>query len=416
MPELYLPDFSYDDYQTYTIQEGDTPDSVAEKLGIDVYNLRSNHNRHCPLKDAIGPTFPRHLKRLIIKPPKVELRDEEKELHRKNVVFNDGFGKLSLNYSHGENTYGILCTIENGAEICTLKQEINVTWLAQNQGYHFYRIIRDANIFINDTIAHTMGEKIAQQAAQVLYPLTIVVNENGEWVDIYNFKEIEERWRDVKDQIRKYYKGKFVEKYFSIQDKNLENSETLYLTINRDWFLNTLFNGIHIQYPADLILEKEIDFPFIAKSDTIKYRVKQKADPLLDTDNLIVVDINGQLDDLRSKTDFENELKLPVKEYSEEKPTGNYRAKYFLNPNTYMPEAFTVSCDLALDTPQKYSITATNLHTVKEMVIASRESTFVGVTKTKQSSGNSFWFWFISILIFCGIIYVSIKYYNYKFR
>lgn len=414
MIELYVPDFSYDNYLTYEIQEGDTPEIVAEKLGIDLYNLRSNHNMHCPLKDAVGPTFPRHLKRLIIKPPKVELTDEEKELQRKNVVFNDGFGKLSLNYSQGENTYGVVYTIENGTETCTLKHEIKVTWLAQNKGYQFYRINRDPNIYINDTIAHTMGEKIAQQAAQVLYPLTIVVNEEGNWVDIHNFKEIEERWRDAKDQIRKYNKGIFVEKYFFIHDKNLENSDTLYLNINKDWFLNALFNGIHVQYPANLIGSKKIEFPFIAKADPIQYQVEQKVDGFLDTDNLIVVDINGGLDDLRSKTDFENELKLPVKEYSEEKPTGNYRAKYFLNPNTYMPEAFMVNCDLALDKPQKYTITATNLHTAKELVIASRESTFVGVNKIKQSSGNSFWFWLIITLLFAGIIYFLIIVYTYK--
>lgn len=318
MIELYIPDFSYDDYLTYEIQEGDTPESVAEKLGIDLYNLRSNHNRHCPLKDAVGPTFPPHLKRLILKPPKVELTDEEKELQRKIVVFNDGFGKLSLNYSQGENTYGVLYTIENGKQISTLKHEIKVIWLAQDRGYHFYRIIRDDAIFINDTIAHTMGETIAQQAAQVLYPLTIVVNQNGNWVDIHNFKEIEERWRKAKNQIRKYNKGIFVEKYFAIQDKNLENSDTLYLTINKDWFLNALFNGIHIQYPATLAGSRTIEFLFIAKSDPIDYNVEQKLDSHLDTDNLIVVDINGELDDSRSKTDFENELKLPVNEYSEE--------------------------------------------------------------------------------------------------
>lgn len=415
MIELYVPDFSYDNYLTYEIQEGDTPETVAEKLGIDVYNLRSNHNRYCPLKDAIGPTFPRHLKCLIVKPPQVELTDEEKELHRKKVVFNDGACKLSLNYSQGENTYGVLYTIESGNQVSTLKHEIKVTWLAQNKGYHFYRIIRDDAIFINDTIAHTMGETIAQQAAQVLYPLTIVVDQNGNWVDIHNFKEIEERWRKAKNQIRKYNKGIFVEKYFAIQDKNLENSDTLYLTINKDWFLNALFNGIHIQYPANLLVSKKIEFPFIPKSHPIQYQVEQKIDEFLDTDNLIVVDINGQLDDSRSKTDFENELKIPVEQYTEEKATGNYRAKYFLNPNTYMSEALMVSCDLALEAKQKYTITATNLHTAKDVVIASRESTFVGVNKIKQGSNNSFWFWLVIVLIFSGCIYVLIKYYTYKF-
>lgn len=415
MPELYIPDFSYNNYLTYEIKEGDTPDSVANKMGVEVYALRSYHNRYCPLKDAIGPNFPHHLKFLIIKPVEKEPTEEEREQQRKYVVFNDASGKLSLNHSHGEHTYGLLNTIESGKETYTLKYEIKVIWLAQNGGFHFYKIIRGKDIYINDTAASTMAEEIAHQVAQALYPLTIVVNENGEWIDIYNFNEIKERWSQTKKQISKYYKGNFVEKYFSIHDKNLENSDTLLLSIHKDWFLNALFNGIHIQYPSTKSINRKIKFPHISKADSLIYNVEQVIDERLDADNLIVIDINGKLDDSRTKTDFENELNLPVKEYSEEKAAGNYMAKYFLNPNNYMPEAFTVSCGLTLDSPQKYTVTATNLHTAKELVIASRKPLIVSVSKTKPKSESSFWYFFIMTAILIAVLYGLIKYFIYKF-
>lgn len=415
MPELYLPDFSYNDFLTYVIKDGDTPESVAAAMGIDVYELRNYHNRYCPLEDCIGPVFPYRLKLLIIKPPEVELSEEEKEEHRKNVVFNDAPGKLSLNHSQGEHTYGVLYTIENGKEIHTVKYTIKVIWLAQNSGYHFYRVIREQDIYINDTAANTMAEEIANQAAQALYPLTIVVDENSEWIDIYNFEDIKERWNETKKQITKYYQGSFVEKYFSIQDKNLEDSQSLFLSLKKDWFLNSLFNGIQVQYPPTKSISRNILFPYLAKTDSLKYDIDQTIDERLDTDNLIVIDLQGKLNDARSKTDFENELNQPGKEYSEEKPTGNYRAKYFLNPNNYMPEAFMVSCDIGLDTPQKYSVTATNLHTAKKLVIASRQSTFVGVKKMPKKSDNSFWYFFLMILLLAAVIYGFIKFFTYKF-
>lgn len=416
MPELYISDFSYKDYLTYKIKEGDTPDSVAATMGIDTYRLRNYHNRYAPLEDCIGPVFPRHLEFLIIKPPEVQLTDEEKEQHRKYVVFNDSLGKLSLNYSQGEHTYGVLYTIENGQETQTLKHEIKVIWLAQDKGYHFYKVIRGHDMYVNDTAVNTMAEKIAHRAGQALYPLIIVVDEDGQWVDIYNFHEIKKRWQEAKTQISKYYKGHFVEKYFSIYDKNLKNKETLFLTLDKDWFLNALFNGIHIQYPPTKSKTRRITFPYLAKAENLTYTAEQVIDERLDVDNLIVIDINGKLDDLRTKTNFENELNLSVKEYSEEKITGNYKAKYFLNPNNYMPEAFIVSCDLALDNPQKYNVTVTNVHNTKKLVVASRQPLFISAHTVKQKSGSSFWYFFIMSILLLGCIYAFIKYYQFKFK
>lgn len=415
MSEQYIPDFSYDDYLTYVIKSGDTPESVALKFGIDPFDLRNSHNRFCPLKDAIGPVFPHHLKFLILKPEEVILTDEEKEKNRKKVVFNDGLHKLSLNYSHGENTYGVFYTIKNGTETQTIQQKLNVKWKAKNEGYNFYEVNRIGKIYINDTEATTMVDEIAEQASAALYPLLAVVDENGQWVYINNFNKIQERWTEVKKKIRKYYKGTDVEKYFSIYDKNLEDSTTLYLSLSKDWFLNAFFNAIHIQYPEILSVKQHMMFPFLAKCEDIQYNVEQKLDEYLDVDKFIVIDINGQLDDERTKTDFEQELNIPVKEYSEQKAAGAYRAKYFLNPNTYLPESLMITCDLLLDIPQKYTITISNLYDKKELVIASRQEIYVDEIRPKKDNDLTYLYLllFAIILLFIALAYFLSN--NFKF-
>ncbi|MDQ8011021.1 MAG: hypothetical protein REI96_01130 [Flavobacterium nitrogenifigens] len=408
MPNYYIPEFSYSNYTTYEIKERDTPENVAHNMGISVDQLRTYHNRFCPLEDLIGPSFPIHLKFVIIQPPTVNLTDEQKEQQRQKVVFNDAPGKLTLNHSHGENTYAVQYTIENGKEIYTIKQQIKISWRAKNEGYHFYYVSRYEDLYVNNIAANTMIEEIAQKASQALYPMLIVVDENGKWVYINNYDQIVERWNETKSKIRKYYKGDQTEKYFKIYDKNLEDEDSLFFSIQKDWFLNALFNEIHVQYPQDLSLKKHISFPHLAKTENIQYLVHQEIDDHLNIDNLIVIDINGKLDDSRTKTDFQNELKIPVKEYSEEKALGNYKAKYFLNPNTYMPEAFTVSCDLALDIPQKYTVTATNLHTAEKLVIASRELTFAGVYKPEKRNYSLLYIILLFILGISIIIFTKI--------
>lgn len=364
----YVLEPSYDDYLTYKIKKGDTLFSVAQDLDVEPYILRSYHNRFCPTtRDLIESDFPYHLEYVILAPEKIALTDHEKEQHRKKVTHN-GPIILSLNNAQINNSYGVIYTIENGNDVHTVKQQFNIQWKTRSENnFSFFEVNRIGSTYIDDTIANTMLEEIAEKASAALYPLLVVVDETGKWVYINNFTQIKERWNQTKNEIRKYYKGDQVEKYFSIYDRNLEDSDTLYLSLSKDWFLNAFFNGIHIQFPPSLSIQKEIDFPLMAKSDNLNFKVIQKVDDYLDIDNFLVIDINGKLDDERHKTNFERELNLPVKEYSEQKVEGNYRAKYFLNPSNHMPETVYISCTLELDIPQKYVVTISNLNDKKEM-------------------------------------------------
>jgi hypothetical protein len=381
----YIPELSYKDYQTYTIKKGDTLLSVAYKLGIDTYTLRAYHNKFCPIQDLIEADFPSQLEYLILAPPEIKLSDDEREKHRKKIVFQEASFKMSLNNAKVSNSYGVLYTIENGSEIHTIKQKMNVEWKAKNEnGYYFFEVSRIGKVYINDTAASTMAEEIAEKASAALYPLLVVVDHNGKWVYINNFSRIEKRWQETKKQILKYYKGDYAEKYLSLYDKSLEDSDTLYISLSKDWFLNAFFNGIHTHNSPSLSIQKEIDFPLIAKTENIKYFVDQKVDDRLDVDNFLVLDIKGKLCDDRTKTDLENELQIPVKEYSDQKASGSYRAKYFLNPENYIPESIFISCDLELEVLQKYSVSISNLNDRKEMSTTPKQELFIEETQPKK--------------------------------
>jgi hypothetical protein len=383
---FFIAEPSYEDYLTYKIKKGDTLLSVAMQLGIDPSFLRSHHNRFCPsIKDLIEADFPYHLEYVILAPAQVVLTDDEKEKNRKKINKGDATFSLSLANAQINNSYSVLYTIENGEVLTTIKQKINVNWKGRSENnFYFFEVDRIGNIYINDTAADSMVEEIAEKASAALYPLLVVVDQNGKWVYINNFNQIEERWQETKKQILKYYKGDHVEKYLSIYDKNLENSDTLFLSLSKDWFLNAFFNELHVQYPPTLSIQKEIEFPFLAKTENLNYLVNQKLDDRFDIDNFLVININGKLNDERTKTDFENELSLPVKEYSDQKVSGDYRAKYFLNPLNYMPESIFCSCTLALDTPQKYTVTISNLNDNEKMSTKPKPELFLDVITPKR--------------------------------
>lgn len=100
----YIPELSYKDYQTYTIKKGDTLLSVAYKLGIDTYTLRAYHNKFCPIQDLIEADFPSQLEYLILAPPEIKLSDDEREKHRKKVVYQEASFKMSLNNAKSQFT------------------------------------------------------------------------------------------------------------------------------------------------------------------------------------------------------------------------------------------------------------------------------------------------------------------------
>ncbi|WP_433778188.1 hypothetical protein [Flavobacterium anhuiense] len=381
----YIPEPSLEDYLTYRIKKGDTLLSVAQDLGVEPYLLRSYHNRFAlSIKDLIEADFPHHLEYIILEPQKVALTDEEKEQNRTKINTSGSF-TLSLDNSHINNSYAVLYSIEKGQNVYHIKQEFSVKWRAKNEdGYSFFEVDRVGDLYINDTRTSTMAHEIAEKASAALYPLLVVVDESGKWVYINNFNQIEERWIETKKQIQKYYKGELVEKYISIYDRNLEDGDSLYISLSKDWFLNAFFNEIHIEYPSSLSIQKEQEFPFMAKNDNLNFKVEQKVDGYLDIDNFLVIDIKGKLNDQRTKTDLEKELGLPAKEYSEEKAGGNYRAKYFLNPQNHMPEVVFISCDLALETPQKFSVTISNKNDQKEMSAKPQPQLFVEEVEPKK--------------------------------
>jgi hypothetical protein len=383
---FFIPETSYEDYLTYEIKKGDTLLSVAMQLGIEPSMLREHHNRFCPsIKDLIEADFPYHLEFLILPPEQVKLTDDEKEKSRIKIHQGDSAFSLLLTNPQINNTYGVLYTIENGDETTTIKQKIKVNWRGRSKNnFYFFEVDRIGPVYINDTPADTMAEEIAEKAAAALYPLVVVVDDNGYWVDINNFNEIQERWQQTKKQIQKYYKGEQVEKYFSIYDRNLEDGDTLYLSLSKDWFLNTFFNGIHVEYPSSLAIQKDIVFSLMAKSDSLNYTVDQKVDDHFDIDNYIVLNIIGKLDDERNKSIFERELNLPVKEYSDQKVEGDYRAKYFLNPLNHMPESIFCSCTLALDIPQRYTVSISNLNDKEKMSTKAKPELFFDEIKPKQ--------------------------------
>jgi hypothetical protein len=381
-----IPDRNADDHDKYYIKKGDTFKSVSEELGIEWQILRVYHNTHCiDDEDVINADFPSHLEFLLLKRVRLQANGEPEAVPLKKAILANGFNVPFQQLSE-KRDYGVICTIENGNEIYSLKYEVSVKLLDTDiNGYSFFKIDRTSKVYINDIEADTIANELAEKVSSVLYPLQVVVDQEGEWGAIHNFEEIKERWGESRAEILEAYPGEETEKYLALYEKNLVSNQTLSNALSKDWFIRAFFNGVHTGYTSKLSFEGYAYFPFIAKSDDIMFDVEQKIGEYLDENHLINIDIKGILKDDRTKAYFEYDLDLTNNPLTDQEVDGSYRAKYFLNPNNYSIETLFVECTIALDVPQKFTVMATNLNAKANLTLGSRDSLFMEEIKKEDS-------------------------------
>lgn len=336
---------SSDKHRTYKIRKGDTLESVARDLGVVAQELRRYHNIYCAIPDLIEADFKSHLEFLILAPEKNEDSvDEIVEKKPRKVIFGKDY-KLPFLPEGIKKEYKVQYTTELGQDIDIIEMEVSVKWLATDKNkFHLFEINRKSDIYINGKVADTIISGLAAKTAEVLYPLKIVVDEFGKWIDIYNHTEIGSRWGKIKSEILDYYEGDVVEAYIKETEYALDNSERLLTSLRSDYFLRTFFNGINVGYTADYGFQKDFLFPLEEETESV-FSVENKISPNLDDANLIYIKQKGNYVD--SGFGF-------MYDYAPSKV--NYNAVYFLNSDTYVVEKMNLECNIENIEPKKITI------------------------------------------------------------
>lgn len=335
----------YGKFRTYKISKGDTLQNVALKLGIDVIKLRSYHNMHCKDADLIREDFKRYTKFLILAPEKsaLAINNLEEEKPKKTNLGKDN--KLPFLPRGISRDYSAAYTFEVDGEIDTMEMAVRVKWIAtDSNNYNLFEITRSLNLFIDDNAPDKMQDDLSSKIVAVLYPLKIVVDEFGKWIDIYNYDEIVSRWKAKKSKILEYYGGEVVEAHIEETEYILGNSKRLMESLCLDYFLNVFFNGIHVAYTADYEFQNDLIFPLEREIEAV-FHVQQKIAPNLNDKGLIKIEQQARYVD--SGYGF-------LYRYTPSKV--NYNAVYFLNSDNYMIEKINFELNTENDKPIKTTI------------------------------------------------------------
>lgn len=335
----------YGKFRTYKIEKGDTLQNVAQKLGVEARELRRYHNAYCLISDLIEDDFKRYSKFLILAPEKkaLEINDTiDKKLRQVSLGKNN---KLPFLPKRISKDYSVQYTFESGGKIDKIEKAVRIKWIAFDVNkYHLFEINRSSNIYINDKLPDSMINELAFKTVEVLYPLKIIVDEFGKWIDIYNYIEIQRRWKKTKSEILDYYEGEVVKAYIKHTERVLENSERLLESLRSNYFLNIFFNGIHVEYTADYEFQNNLLFPLEKEIESV-FHVQHKMVPNLDERGFIKIEQKGHYVD--SGYGF-------LYGYTPSKV--NYNAAYFLNSDAYTVEQINFEFNFESDKSIKTAI------------------------------------------------------------
>lgn len=350
-------------FKKYKIQKGDTLSSVAKKFNSKEYDLKTHHNVYCEIKDLIGLDFPQHLTELIL--PSFEFNQKEDNLISRKPVRLGNKGKLEFYPSTLNKNYGVFITLEKGDDSETIKYEINLRYIRQQEGEKVFELNRISKIYINDEEADAIADVLAVKVAQVLYPLQILIDEKGSFSGIANYEQIKQRWETVKENIYDEYEGEWVEKYIELNEEVLNEKESIEFSLLSDYFIRTYFNGIYTDYPEKKSKNNEIKFPVLNDVSDINYTVKSEIEEYYDESNFIVLNQDGTINEDRSKEDLESKFNFPFYANPDTSYTlaeGDYRGKYFLNPNDRSIEAAYIEASVEVEVVEKIKISIANLN------------------------------------------------------
>jgi hypothetical protein len=328
-------------YNIYKIKESDTLQNIAKALNESPDDVARFHNIFASQDFLISSDFPENLKELFIKPDVSEKSLDN--IPKVKFVYDN---KLELKKLKTEIDYNVVINILTNERIFNINYKVKLKFISK---------IGENFIFELDKIKEKdpdfdIIQEVDFLVEKVIYPLQILVNEEGYLLEILNYKSILKRWKPLKKNILELFEGEIVEETLQQYENKILNEEIFKLLLKKDIFLNVFFNGIYSNYNNKFSIESTINFPVFPKINNLNFKVISKIDAFLTHENLISIDKNGSLEDNRTIQDLEHNLNKPQFAISSTNnfAKGNYAAKYLLNSNTNFIKKVIFSCEILL--------------------------------------------------------------------
>ncbi|MFL0063492.1 hypothetical protein [Tenacibaculum maritimum] len=350
-------------YRTYKIQQGDTLNSIAEKLEVAPEELKKFHNSKSSFDNVLPFSgIPAHLTEIIIPTIGFGLEDGKEvwlgkgtPIRVNRLQYN---GDLFCAPFTGNWSYGIVKTIKNGEKTTTITYTVNLNYYLTD-GIRYVSVDMVSDTFVNDKKPDLIVDELALACTKTLYPILFKINTDGTLNSIENHAAIMERWLLSKKQLSKYYKGNTVKEYLHHFEKVIKEAPLLLHHLQNDWFFHFYFDAIYHGY-RNYIMEYTKKIPLIPFTAKVAYQVTQVLHPYLEN-NYIRIQSKGHCTDKRNHNDLENGYYFPTDPLQSSTVKGNYRAVYMLHRKTSRIKYLYIESTLKLSKEKHMTISISEI-------------------------------------------------------
>lgn len=336
-------------FNTYQIKPADTIESIALALGKKTDEVIRFHNVFAKQDELVGFELMENLEFLYTTP----LLNLNQTSHISKVAFLYDT-KLGVPVYKNSLTYQVNYTCITGDTVINTQFKMSVVFTEKVGDYSIYTLNKIPN---PDQELPTVLDDFIEEIEKAIYPLELIVNEEGFWIGIQNFKAIHKRYQLVKLAVLDEYEGTEIIKRLSFYDTLFKEEERLTDLLQKEAFLQIYFNGLYKNHTRGGCFETNVYFPILPHTKKVDYKVSQKIFEYLTPENKITIQQTGQVSDSRSMIDFQYELDEPCFEGS--KPTGNYTAQYVLDSTNNTIDQIAFSCSIKLQEVREIKMTIT---------------------------------------------------------
>lgn len=273
--------------KTCKISKGTTLENLADFFNLTKEQLKRYHNIYCPLEDLIGYDIPEHVTIIYVPPQDNEIREK---------IFNPNGGNF-IGYRH-KNTldnkksyhkkYGVIQKFFHNDE-----EKLNIHYETEIKKKDLRVEISRHPVYINRQTPELMVEQIADKIGSILYPLELEINENGTIKDIFNFKEIHDRWKKLKPDLKDYYRGQIAEDFILKVETQLKRRKTLQ-KISGNIFYLLFFLPLYGTFDKEKQYTFSLGIPFWDKNQRTLFEITLLVDEEISETHKFIIKAKGK--------------------------------------------------------------------------------------------------------------------------
>lgn len=295
--------------------------------------------------------------------------------------------KLQLKSGDFCRSYGVQYTYLSGEKEHTIKFNLDISFVKTIvDRARIFKVERTSPVFLNNKVPDLVADQLAYECGKVFYPLLLEIDFDGQYIGVHNYTELISRWSETKKAVLEYFQGETTERYLELMEEAISTPERVSEIFKNELFYSVFFSAVYKSYGGEFKVEEQLSFPIAGRAAPVEFKTTQEAIPFLNEADYIEIHHHGIVTDKRSNADLLEEQSFPLEQLLNPNAagaTGNYTAKYVLDPSTRSIRSIVAKWTLEFNIPQETELKIFEL-------IEDKEEEIKIITAENQQKGMTF--------------------------